>query len=48
LTSVEQISMVEAGRIHQTDPFETQFAGALAGFPCRIVMRVDSLSPGRR
>jgi dihydroorotate dehydrogenase (fumarate) len=29
----EQISMAESGRIHQMDPFETQFAGALSGFP---------------
>lgn len=29
----EQISMAESGRIHQMDPFEKQFAGALAGFP---------------
>jgi dihydroorotate dehydrogenase (fumarate) len=29
----EQISLAESGRIHQMDPFEKQFAGALAGFP---------------
>ena len=29
----EQISMAVSGRIHQMDPFETQFADALSGFP---------------
>lgn len=29
----EQISMAESGRIHQMDPYERQFAGALSGFP---------------
>ena len=29
----EQITMAESGRIHQMDPFEKQFAEALAGFP---------------
>ena len=29
----EQISMAESGRIHHMDPFEAQFAEALAGFP---------------
>ena len=29
----EQISLAESGRIHQMDPFEKQFSGALAGFP---------------
>jgi dihydroorotate dehydrogenase (fumarate) len=29
----EQISMAESGRIHQMDPLDCQFAGALAGFP---------------
>jgi len=29
----EQISLAESGRIHQMDPFETQFAEALSGFP---------------
>ena len=29
----EQISMAEAGRIHQMDPFDKQFADALSGFP---------------
>jgi dihydroorotate dehydrogenase (fumarate) len=29
----EQISMAASGRIHQMDPFEKQFAGALSGFP---------------
>ena len=29
----EQISMAQSGRIHQMDPFDTQFAGALSGFP---------------
>ena len=29
----EQISMARSGRIHQMDPFERQFAGALSAFP---------------
>ncbi len=29
----EQISFAESGRIHQMDPYETEFAGALASFP---------------
>jgi len=29
----EQISLAQSGRIHQMDPLDRQFAGALAGFP---------------
>jgi len=29
----EQTSMAQSGRIHQMDPFDRQFADALAGFP---------------
>ncbi len=29
----EQITMTASGRIHQMDPFDKQFAGALSGFP---------------
>src|SRR4029453_15074734 len=29
----EQISMARSGRIHQMDPFERHFAGALSAFP---------------
>jgi dihydroorotate dehydrogenase (fumarate) len=29
----EQISMARSGRIHQMDPFDPQFAGALSAFP---------------
>jgi hypothetical protein len=38
----EQISMARSGRIHQRDPFETQFAGALSAFP-----PVDGEAPDR-
>jgi len=37
----EQISLALSGRIHQMDPFEKQFAGALAGYPEHYALSPD-------